>query len=116
MDDDALQHWRRRKRWWGFGALVIWYVAVWAIFELRLDLPAPLLFLTALSPLLIPLAVELYCRMRIRRLLNRCRCPKCEYDLRGTVTALKEQCPECGHELDQDTAAAMRVYMLLTRK
>lgn len=116
MDDGALQHWRRRMRWWGFGAFVIWYVAVWVIVEWRLDLPDVLHFVIPLPVLLIPLAVELYCRSRIRRLLNRCRCPVCGYDLRGTVTALKQQCPECGHNLDKDTAAAMRVYMLLTRK
>lgn len=35
-------------------------------------------------------------------------CPHCRYDLRGTIWADRDQCPECGHRIDSVTRVRMQ--------
>ncbi len=47
------------------------------------------------------LIARLACRLTARRDYQ---CTRCRYDLRGTIVAGKDECPECGHVIEKSPA------------
>jgi len=43
------------------------------------------------------------------------RCAQCQYDLTGTLAAGHEQCPECGHTLDDVHSRSTREHAFFRR-
>ena len=92
---------RRKWMWRGMATSVGIWLSLWIYCTSNTPMHMP----TAITALLFALVI--FGSTAIILLMEFCPwrktikgyCPKCDYDLRGTIAAGRKECPECGEEI-----------------